>query len=256
MVHVLGTFLLCTIAFGLIWLVRRSRPKARTTVRLDASSREFLRDHVDFYAGLDDAERARFDTAIERFLADQTITGPRAADVREETKLLVAASAVILVFGIPDFVYPVLRDIVVYEGAFDHDYDVRSGANIAGMVHAQGPIVLSERDLRQGFKRRSDGYNVGLHEFAHVLDFESGRADGVPAIMPWNALRPWARVLASETRLIEQNRSVLREYGATNEAEFFAVATEAFFEKPNALKERHPKLYDLLVATYRQDPAA
>jgi Mlc titration factor MtfA (ptsG expression regulator) len=256
MVHVLGTFLLCAIAFGLIWLSRRSRPKARTALRLGASSREFLRDHVDFYAGLDESERARFDAAVERFVTDQTISGPRGAEVSEQTKLLVAASAVILVFGIPDFVYPVLRDIVVYEGAFDHEYDVRRDGNIAGMVHAQGPILLSERDLRHGFKRRSDGYNVGLHEFAHVLDFESGRADGVPSIMPWEALRPWARALASETLRIEENRSVLREYGATNEAEFFAVATEAFFEKPHALKDRHPKLYELLVATYRQDPAA
>ena len=123
------------------------------------------------------------------------------------------------------------------------------------MVHGAGPILFSARALRDGFANTRDGHNVGLHEFAHVLDFHVGDADGVPSLMPWTTVSAWTEQIRVETDRIEARRSVLREYGATNEAELFAVATEAFFEKPKALADKHPKLYAMLAEAYGQDPA-
>jgi Mlc titration factor MtfA (ptsG expression regulator) len=185
----------------------------------------------------------------------QLITGPRGRQVPEELKVLVAASAVMLVFGRRGYVYARTRDIVIYDEAFDHDYVEGTDKNVLGMVHGAGPILFSARALRQGFANTRDGLNVGLHEFAHVLDFHAGDADGVPSLVPWRSVAPWMAQIQRETDRIEAHRSVLRDYGATNEAELFAVATEAFFERPKALADKHPKLYAMLVEAYGQDPA-
>jgi Mlc titration factor MtfA (ptsG expression regulator) len=105
-----------------------------------------------------------------------------------------------------------------------------------------------------------DGHNVVLHEFAHALDAEAGGVDGAPLLADRSMYTAWARVLGAEyQRLIRDlqlnSRGVLDPYGATNPAEFFAVTTEAFFERPHALKAQHPELYGQLAAFYRQDPA-
>jgi Mlc titration factor MtfA (ptsG expression regulator) len=219
--------------------------------------REVLEREVAFYRRLSPAERERFEDEVAIFLAEQNIAGKRGAKVDDELRVLVAASAIMLVFGRPGFRYPTTRDIVIYDESFSKDYEEGgTEANVLGMVHGSGPIIFSSRALKHGFANERDGLNVGLHEFAHVLDFDAGQADGVPAMMPWGALRPWTQVMHSETALVEARRSVLRSYAATNEAEFFAVATEAFFERPVQLRDKHPELYRLLKETYGQDPAA
>lgn len=215
--------------------------------------RAILEEWVEYYRELRGAEKERFEREVGWFVDEHVITGPRGAEVEDELRVLVAASAVVIVFGRRGFRYPQMRDIVIYERAFAEDYEV--GGNILGMVHGQGPIIFSAQSLRQGFRGEHDGHNVGYHEFAHVLDFDQGRTDGVPGFMPWSSVRPWLQVMHDETTKIERRRSLLRRYAATNEAEFFAVATEMFFEKPKRMKDKHPDLYELLVETYGQDPA-
>lgn len=239
----------------LVWTRRDRRRRRLARQPFPTKWREVLASEVGFYRGLGDDDRARFEREVRFFLDEHTITGPRGAPIDDELKVLVAASAIVLVFGRPGYRYPKLRDIVVYEGAFDEDYTVRASGDILGMVHAQGPILFSARSLRAGFRGEHDGRNVGYHEFAHVLDFETGATDGVPSIMPWSAIRPWVKVMHAETAKVEKRRSVLRGYAAENEAEFFAVATEVFFERGARLKEKHPALYALLAETYGQDPA-
>lgn len=242
-------------AAGIAWALRRQRRAAAMDAPLSALAQRTLETKVDFYRRLPPDEQERFLREVRRFLFDQQITGPRGAPVPDDLKALVAASAVMLVFGRRGYVYERTRDIVIYDEAFDHEY--REGANkpVLGMVHGSGPILFSARALREGFANTKDGQNVGLHEFAHVLDFHTGDADGVPSLMPWATVGPWVRQMHVETDRIEERRSVLREYGATNEAELFAVATEAFFEKPRQLADKHPKLYAMLCETYGQDPA-
>jgi len=122
-------------------------------------------------------------------------------------------------------------------------------------------VVLSWDDVRAGAADIRDGHNVVLHEFAHQLDQEDGSADGAPILERRSQYSAWARVLGAEYERLRQARrqhrkSVLDTYGATNPAEFFAVATECFFEKPVQMKKKHPELYEELKEYYRQDPEA
>ncbi|MBI3202810.1 MAG: zinc-dependent peptidase [Myxococcales bacterium] len=216
---------------------------------------EILERRVAFYRGLGPEGRRRFEDDVRIFLAEQRIFADRGATLDDETRLLIAASAAMLCHALPEFEWPTLRDIVVYPRAFDESYRIATGANIAGMVHAQGPILFSQRELRLGFSR-ADGHNVGLHELAHVIDFADGRADGVPGDLEWVATAPWVELMAR--RLAARRRrsgGALRAYAGTNEAELFAVAVEAFFEKPTELRRREPDLYAHLVEYFRQDPA-
>jgi len=229
--------------------------RAKPTVPLSKEGRETLASRVGYFARLPSDAQARFVREAERFLADHHISGPRDAEVSDELKALVAASAVILMFGRKGFVYPRTRDIVVYDDAFNDEYNVGPSERFIGMVHGRGPILFSARALREAFERPRDGIHVGLHEFAHVIDFDAGAADGVPSMMPWRAVEPWLALMHSETRRIRRRRSVLGQYAATNEAEFFAVATEVFFEKPNELKRKHAELYAVLASVYGQQPA-
>lgn len=258
----LRTLLVCLVLAGLIaapafWFARRAvRRRALARAPLPARWREILESKVAYYRRLPETERRRFEGEIAIFLDEQVVTGPRGAPVEDALRLLVAASAVILVFGRRGFRYPRLRDVVVYARAFDEEYRERARGSILGMVHGQGPVVLSAKHLEEGFETAGDGLNVGLHELAHVLDFEAGRADGAPTFMPWRALRPWTSIMQREVERIAARRSILRKYATTNEAEFFAVATEAFFERARAMREQHPELYGMMREIYAQDPAA
>ncbi len=245
----------CGATLCLGWFLgRRDRRRAKVAGEpFPPEWRATLLEWVEYYGKLGGADKERFEREVRWFVDEQVITGPKGAEVEDELKVLVAASAVVIVFGRHGFRYPRMRDIVIYERSFGKDY--ADGGNILGMVHGQGPIIFSAQSLRQGFRAEDDGHNVGYHEFAHVLDFDQGRADGVPGFMPWANVRPWLQVMHAETAKVEKRRSILRRYAAKNEAEFFAVATEMFFEKPKRMKQKHPDLYALLVQTYGQDPS-
>lgn len=243
-------------AFVYLVTTRKYRRRRRLlTAPFPERWREVLERRVAFYRALDPDGRRRFEDDVRIFLAEQRIFADRGATLDDETRLLIAASAAMLCHGMPDFEWPSLRDIVVYPRAFDEGYQTSNGANIAGMVHAQGPILFSQRELKLGFSR-GDGHNVGLHELAHVIDFADGRADGVPGDLEWVATAPWVALVAR--RLAARRKrsgGVLRAYAGTNEAELFAVAVEAFFEKPVELRRRDPELYAHLAEYFRQDPA-
>ena len=244
------------VGIAVYWGATRKFRRRRRLLRDPFPSvwRECLESRVAFYARLPLEARHRFEDVVRIFRAEQRIFADRGAVLDDETRLLIAASAAMLGHGLPELEWPSLRDIVVYPRAFDEGYATSHDAGIAGMVHAQGPILFSQRQLRLGFSQ-ADGHNVGLHEFAHVIDFADGRADGVPGDLGWVATAPWVAYVAQ--RLARQRKSggVLRPYAGTNEAELFAVAVEAFFEKPTALKQRDPELYALLADYFRQDLA-
>jgi Mlc titration factor MtfA (ptsG expression regulator) len=129
-----------------------------------------------------------------------------------------------------------------------------------GEAWKDGVVVLAWDEVRRGATDPHDGHNVVLHEFAHQLDQQDGSADGAPILDHTSQYETWARVLSEEFEQLRRDAelgraSVLDEYGATNPAEFFAVATECFFEKPIPLRRKHPELYEALKTYYRQDPA-
>lgn len=253
--YAVGFLVVALLVAAFLWWRRRHAESTALDAPLSKVAKKTLTDKVAFYARLSPPEKERFEREVKRFLFDQLITGPRGRHVPEDLRVLVAASAVMLVFGRKGYVYERTRDIVIYDEHFDREYEEGASKNIAGMVHGAGPILFSARALRDGFANTKDGHHVGLHEFAHVLDFHAGDADGVPSLMPWTSVAKWVDMIEVETDKIEARKSVLRDYGATNDAELFAVATEAFFEKPKQLAQKHPKLYAMLVETYGQDPA-
>lgn len=247
-----GLATMAAVYGGKTWRYRRRRALLATP--FDDGQRQILEDRVAYYRRLQGAARSRFEDDVRIFLAEQVIAGAGDHEVSDTTRVLIAASAAMLTNGMPEWEWPRMRDIVVYPRAFDDDYHMGGDAQVAGQVHLQGPIIFSARDLAYGF-RREDGYNVGLHELAHVVDMQDGHADGVPVEADFTASAPWVTIVADRLRALRQGRpSPLRDYGAINEAELFAVAVEAFFEKPDELHRRDRDLFDLLADYFAQDP--
>ncbi len=223
------------------------------------SWRSVLGHCVPFYRALDPAGRARFETDVRLFLAEQNIYGLRGSEVAEDVRLLIAASAAMIGHGIPEWEWPGVRDILVYPTAFDEEYETADENPVSGIVHQQGPVIFSERDLRRAFcGGAGDQGNVGLHEMAHVMDMVDGDADGVPPGMSASIAGPWIRIMAERIRQIRdpRSRTLLRAYAGENEAEFFAVAVEAFFGRPREMKRRDPELYAMLAHYLNLDTAS
>lgn len=218
--------------------------------------RERLESCVGFYGKLNEEGRRRFERDVQIFMAEQRIYGARGADVPDDAKLLVAASAAMIGHGLPNWEWPTIRDVVIYPAAFNEDYETGQGENILGMVHAQGPILFSGPQLTHGFCIDEDGHNVGLHEMAHVLDMADGHADGVPAGVQWVANAPWVSMVSDRLRKVRSGRmrKVMRSYAGKNEAELFAVAVETFFEKPEKLSRKDPEMFEMLMEYFNVDP--
>ena len=190
------------------------------------------------------------------FLDEVPITGIR-TEVDETTKLLVAASAVIPVFGFPAWEYARLGEVLIYPGRFDENFqaDGSSDARTLGMVgvnHLSGVMILSKPDLINGFANPSDKRNVGIHEFAHLVDEADGSIDGLPAGAPASVMDCWLEWIVDDLEAARQ-RPGIDSYAYTNRAEYFAVLTEYFFESPSLLREKHPEIYEMLQKMYQQD---
>lgn len=212
-------------------------------------------------------ERERLLRLVQVFLAEKHFEGCSGLALTEEIKVTIAAEACLLVLHLEGPWYPTLRTVLVYPQGFVPRVarSPRTGeiagpaAPAIGESWGHGVVVISWDDAVRGARNPADGENVVLHEFAHQLDVEDGAADGAP-ILPPNALRTWGRVLSEEYERLQQdtahgNSSALDGYAATNKAEFFAVATETFFEKPVQLEREHAGLYRELQQFYGQDPA-
>jgi Mlc titration factor MtfA (ptsG expression regulator) len=235
---------------------------------LTPAERAIVEKNVPYAAKLDEADFAELGGLVRIFLAEKSFEGCGGLELTEEMKVTIAALACILLLHRETDIYPGVDAILVYPGA----YRAPSTSNEGGVVieseqarlgesWTRGVVVLAWDHVKSGASQPADGQNVVLHEFAHQLDGEDGSMDGAPDLGARARYTSWAHVLGSEwTELSEKlhagRRSDIDSYGATNPAEFFAVVTEMFFEKPRALKRRHPELYDELAAFYKQDPAA
>ena len=205
---------------------------------------------------------------MQVFLAEKKFEGCAGLELDDEIRVTIAAQACLLLLHRDTDYFPDLEVILVYP----HTYVAKTSTSFGGGLSvadqqarlgqsASGVVVLAWDAVRRGATDVHDGHNVTLHEFAHQLDQEDGVADGAPVLGKRAMYTAWARVLGAEfTQLVDDvdkhRRSDIDEYGATNPAEFFAVVTEMFFEKPVALQHRHPALYEQLSLFYRQDPAA
>jgi Mlc titration factor MtfA (ptsG expression regulator) len=220
--------------------------------------RHVLQARVPFYQRFDDRQRQRFETKLKVFVRTKAFAGAGGMVIDDETKVVIGAAAARLVMNLPDEHYGRLNEVVVYPSHYKHKD--RHGFVVFGEAFGPGVVVLSFDAVVQGLADPHDGHDTATHEFAHALDAADGAFDGTPELEGVEAYAPFAAVMTKafahlRSRAGRKGRRLLRDYGATNEAEFFAVATETFFEKPQQMKKREPELYAVLSAYYRHDPA-
>lgn len=241
------------------WWVRRPCLRRITVMRqpFPEERERILREQVAFFTALDEAGKARFRQLVLIFLDEVRITGIR-TEVDETVRVLVAASAVIPTFGFHDWEYHRLREVLIYPDAFDDAYQQTGEASIVGMTglrHLSGVMILSKPALLAGFAPEPGTHNVGVHEFAHLVEKEAGEY-GLPPEVPWMTVRQWVRYVGRELARPSRHGAHINPYAYTNEHEFFAVLAEYFFTSPERLKRRDPALYRLLRDLFHQDTGA
>jgi Mlc titration factor MtfA (ptsG expression regulator) len=226
---------------------------------------EILAQRVRFYQFLGEDDRRELKSYVRWFIASKPFEGCEGLEITDEIRVTVAAQACLLLLHRETPCYERLRLIRIYPG---DQFAVSSKQNMAGECWGQGIILLAWDAARMGAADPFDGDNLVLHEFAHQLDYEDGASDGTPFLSRGmrsaeaaGAYASWARMLSSEyedfrAKIELGNKTVMDSYGATDPAEFFAVATECFFEKSVAVRKKHPALYAALKDFYRQDPAS
>ena len=227
-----------------------------------------LRKNVPLYARLSEADQEELRRHILVFVAEKRFEGCGGLRMTDQIRITIAAHACILLLHRKTDYYPGLKTILVYPRAyvaantrhFDGGIVLETDDVRLGESWHHGSVVLSWDDVWRSAADVHDGQNVVFHEFAHQLDSSGGRGDSTPVLRDRSSFIAWARALGEDyesfRRDIEEDRAeVLDEYGATDPAEFFAVATECFFETPIDLQQTYPRLYDELKRFYQQDPA-
>lgn len=211
------------------------------------------------YKFLTQDEKKRFETKVQIFLEDKYFNGVGDLEVTEEMKLLVAAEACLLITNVLGPVYPGLKNIYLMEDVFipkDNPVNALTGLPThearLGEAWKRGPVVLSWKSIKQGS-------SVIFHEFSHQLDQQDGSFDGTPELGKNGNYDKWAQVMGREflklrQRIQQHKRSDIDTYGATNEAEFFAVVSEYYFTRPNRLKENHPEVYGIFNDYFKLNP--
>ena len=217
----------------------------------------FLTGKVAFYRVLSEEDKLLFEQRLLLFLQTTEVEAGQFV-VSDEDRLLVAASAVIPVWGFSKWHYFNLKSVYLLPASFNAKFECgQSDSNITGMV-GTGPMVgklaLCRPALYQGFENSKDKQNVGIHEFVHLIDMADGECDGYPERLKEYAFSiPWFELVEQKIKAIDNKKSNIRDYAATNRVEFFAVASEYFFERPKMLKNKHPQLFSSLSQIYQQD---
>ena len=244
---------------------RRSRLRRRP---LPQGVEEILSRNVALYSRLPDDLREQLHGHVNVFLDEKRFLGVGGQEITSEVAITIAGTACMLLLNREPSYFPGFSSILVYPDIYEADqvdYDgvveTRKRSRRAGESWHRGPIVLSWSSVLQGAVNTGDGYNVVLHEFAHKLDEENSGTNGQPILHEAGHYQEWAQVLGQEyrsfaDRVSRRKNKVIDEYGLTSPAEFFAVATESFFEEAVAMQRRLPELYEQLKKYYSVDPAS
>jgi hypothetical protein len=257
------------IVIALIWgrraltVLRRRRLKNRA---FPLNWAFVIKRNFPLYQRLPESLRRQLHGHIYVFLSEKKFKGCGGLELTDEIKITIAAQACLLLLNGRGDYYPKLYSILVYPSAFIvsstmplGDYYLEEKQVRSGESWQIGLVVLSWEHIRHDAIASRDGRNLVLHEFAHQLDQEDGSVQGVPVLEKRSDYVTWARVFSQEYEKLRSEverglETVMDEYGATNPAEFFAVATETFFEKPEPMKRKHPELYNQLKRYYKLDP--
>jgi len=271
-------FLLIAIFFLAKSVIRENKRKKIMKNPFPREWENYLKESYTLYSKLPDELQQDMKNKIKVFLNEKTFFGCEGLEVTDQMRILIAAQACLLILNrrttfYPKLrlnrrttFYPKLRSIFVYPTSYlAKRVSVNSGIVtektqvMLGESWGSGELVLTWDTSVHGAKNMYDSRNVVYHEFAHQLDQEDGVADGAPVLENRSSYASWARVLSREFENLKKEKkrwrkTVMNKYGATNPAEFFAVASESFFEKPRQLKKKHPELYQELKNYYHTDP--
>ncbi len=249
------------------WLKNRRRRKLLAQPFPD-SWLTYLKQNVHFYRRLSETQQRKLQNILRVIVAEKNWEGCKGFVVTEEVKVTIAAQAALLVLGMQEEYFDRVQSILVYPTVYIAAEKTMGPGGVVtegnsareGEAWYRGPVIFSWDDVLRGGRHDHDGRNVVLHEFAHQLDMLNGRfADGIPPMASEQQYEQWQKVFHSEyNRLVHDcrnhKRSLLDCYGTTNLAEFFAVATECFFERSRQMKQSHPALYEILANYYHQNP--
>ncbi|HEY5140834.1 MAG TPA: M90 family metallopeptidase [Methylococcales bacterium] len=247
---------------------KKSRRQKFCQIPLPQSSLSVLKTDVPLYNRLPPADQIELGGHIQIFLAEKLFEGCRGLEITDEIKLTIAAQACILLLHRQTDYYPGLTSILVHPQAYHATNRRHIGDGVIiegdevrlGESWHRGSVVLSWEDVKRQSLRHNNAQNVVLHEFAHQIDLSGGQGDSSPVLQQAESFAEWAAALQENYEqlcadIMADRPTVLDDYGATNPTEFFAVATECFFENPHQLQQYHPQLYNELKAFYLQDPA-
>lgn len=251
------------------WLKNRRRKKL-TAEPFPALWEDIIRKNVAHYRMLDDKERAHLQALVQVFIVEKNWEAAGGLDLTDEIRVTISAQACLLLLGLSHNYYRNVESIIVYPsavvptrnrpGIFENlMVPVGSEQPILGQAFLRGPVIIIWDAALSGSRHPERGHNVIYHEFSHKLDMLDGGADGTPPLRSRAEYREWVEICSREFDRLRKDthagrRSFLDPYGATNEAEFFAVATEQFFDQPQLMSQRVPDLYRVLQEYYKQDP--
>ena len=252
------------------WLSNIHRKKL-TAMPFPAAWEEIVRKNVAHYCMLDAAEQAHLKALIQIFIAEKYWEGCGGLELTDEIRVTISAQACLLLLGLPHEFYRNVLTILIYPstvvppkrklGHFEIALEpVEAAHPIIGQAFQQGPLILIWDAILSNGRHPEQGHNVVYHEFAHKLDMLDGAVDGTPPLRDRAEFQDWVAVCSREYLRLKSEvkagrKSFLNAYGAANEAEFFSVATEEFFDRPLRMIEHSPDLYRVLKEYYRQDPA-
>lgn len=253
--------ILLIVVIGIVLYFRSGPGKGRDQAfDFSTQHRIILKEKVSFYNALSEEEKTRFENELTWFLRHTRITGIDTT-IDDTDKILVASSAVIPVFGFRDWHYGSITEVLIYPNSFNANFETAGNTEgherrITGMVGTgamNGTMILSKQALHVGFMNESDKQNTAIHEFVHLIDKTDGAIDGIPEnLLGKQYVLPWINLMSAEIKKINAGKSDINPYGATNQAEFFAVVSEYFFEQPQLLQKKHPELYALLEKIFSQ----
>lgn len=264
--------LLATLIGFLIWLFRDPLSTNWRRTRLRAQPfphewREHIRHRVPYFNSLPADLQLQLKKLIQVFLAEKSFIGCNGLEVTEEMRVTIAAQACLLLLNRRTDYFPKLTEILVYPGRFIVDRETshpaglvtRERRTLSGESWSTGQVILSWDDVLECAARPNSGNNVVIHEFAHQLDQETGSANGAPFMFGQSRNARWKEVLSREyaalqMRIGDGRSSLINDYATTSPAEFFAVVSEVFFERPLDLAGGFPGLYAEFSGYYRVNP--
>lgn len=237
-------------------ILHKNTGKPEIPEKLGDNYKRLLNKQVPYYQKLTATDKRRFEELIKSFLKSVRIEGV-GTEITDSDRVLVASSAVIPVFGFPGWQYTNLTNVILYPDTFNNEFQFEGESrNIMGMVgsgYMNGQMLLSRAALLSGFSKSAGANNTAIHEFVHLLDKSDGATDGVPEnLMAHEYALPWLKMIHQEMHRIEAGKSDINPYALTDEAEFLAVVSEYFFQKPEQLQHKHPELYKQLSRLYMQ----